>query len=262
MIESKESRLQALIVTRNRSVTAECAAAFAELSVDWIMLEELSHAVRCIADERFDFVVLDLDSADGSSLLSQTFESGKALQSVFFAITAGQPDSELLSHCYKHGVFYPVRPGSVRYDIYRSLPLAERLSLLHCENQEQSSNSDEPGITIREISSSSTSSALLSELKVTASYAARLLFALIVSMVRMNHSLTIPGQERIASVLSSIATMWFVEEITTNYRGIAFVSPPSAGPTYLLALSLLLWLCAKQRRVSQASATRDVVGSD
>ena len=81
------------------------------------------------------------------------------------------------------------------------------------------------------------------------------------SIVCMRHSLGIVAQEWAASLLSGVASMWFVQEVTADFRGLLNVGPPSAGPSYLLALSLLLWLCAKQRRVSNKDAAAMVQGN-
>lgn len=243
------SKFEALVYTENRAVAVRCAEAFADFPVDWMMFDESSLALEYLSKERFDYVVLDLDSGT-SSILVDVVSSGINLRSVVLALTLAPVDPGILNLCYNSQVFYPVRPSNIEEELYRSVPFAERISV-----QKQHITA---GQTCSEVIEDSAIS-LEPAIRFSALFARAMLVGKgwadsLGGVFRMKHSLSIVAQEWVSSILACIGTMWFVQEITVNFNGIEFMKPPSAGPTYLIALALLLWLCAKQRRTSKSSA--------
>jgi MYXO-CTERM domain-containing protein len=188
-------------------------------------------------------------------LLQQVCDSGAARQSVIFAVTNGGVDPEMLARCYEFGVFYPVRPGEIRANLDRSLPAAERRA-----QQRAMVVVEAPVIESEDEDVKAAMPEVVEEVIHTSKTFAWLLAAGATSIVCMRHSLGIVAQEWAASLLSAVASMWFVQEVTADFRGLLNVGPPSAGPSYLLALSLLLWLCAKRRRASNKEAAAIVHG--
>jgi hypothetical protein len=69
------------------------------------------------------------------------------------------------------------------------------------------------------------------------------------------HSLSVIAQERLASGIAALGAIWFVNDITSNFRGLTQIHPYSSYSIQLIALSVLLWLCAKQRRFSTLSVS-------
>jgi hypothetical protein len=137
-------------------------------------------------------------------------------------------------------VFYPVRPTEIEEQLYRTIPLAERLA---GERREVGA------IASPDTEEAAAENPVMKEFSWLSVLLAKTAAAAFRSIFEMKHSLGIVAQERAASLLASFGTMWFVQEITRDFRGIQFIDPPSAGPSYLMALGLLLWLCAKHRRV-------------
>jgi hypothetical protein len=213
------------------------------------MFYESSLALEYLAKERFDYVILDLDSAENASILLDAVTSGINLRSVVLAVTSSSVNPAILDFCYASRVFYPVRPVEIEEQLYRTIPLAERLASERREAVTESAAEGEPVVENSVMREFSWLSKLLAR---TATVSFRNIF-------QMKHSLGIVAQERAASLLASFGTMWFVQEITRNFRGIEFIDPPSAGPSYLMALGLLLWLCAKHRRVEERV---EAVGSE
>lgn len=253
MVEQREARFEALVYTDDSGLAASCAKSFAELPVDWVMFYQPSLALDYLSRERFDYVILDLDSADRGSILVNTLRSGAKLQGVVLAVTAGPVDPAILDLCYGASVFYPVRPAELQERLYSTMPLADRLAveapqvsaMEHtAEPEEEEQVAEPPAI------------AILVALSV---HFGRAFVRLLAGLLERKHSLGILAQERAASMLASAGSVWFVQEITSNFRGIEFVGPPSAGPSSLMALGLLLWLCAKHRRVSESQDENELV---
>jgi hypothetical protein len=240
MSQQRESRFEALVYTENSALAARCARAFAEFPADWVMFYESSLALDYLRKEQFDYLILDLDSAEKGSILIETLNSGVNLQSVVLAITSASVDPSLLDLCYASRVFYPVRPADIQEQLYRTVPLAERLAAERSAiNVSEESAEPEEEVTSASAAFSSFASGL-----------AKALATSVLNIFRMKHSLSILAQERSASLLASFGTVWYVQEITKDFRGVQFVAPPSACPSCLTALALLLWLCAKYRRIS------------
>lgn len=242
MSEQRESRFEALVYTENPALAARCARAFAEFPADWVMFYDSSFALDYLRKEQFDYLILDLDSSEKGSILIETLNSGVNLQSVVLAVTSAPVDPKLLDLCYASRVFYPVRPMDIQEQLYRTVPLAERLaanrSAVNPSGDNASPEAEKPAISA------------VAGVFVLALLFGKALALLFASVFRMKHSLGILAQERVASLLASFGSVWFVQEMTKNFKGFQFVDPPSAGPSYLIALGLLLWLCAKHRRIS------------
>ncbi|MDT8067993.1 MAG: hypothetical protein ROO76_07470 [Terriglobia bacterium] len=245
MYEQRESRFEALVYTENSSLAARCAKAFAEFPADWVMFYDSSFALEYLRKEEFDYLILDLDSAEKGSILIDTLNSGVNLHSVVMAVTSAPVDAQLLDRCYASRVFYPVRPADIQEQLYRTVPLAERLAAER--STARSSGADDAEAEAEQPAISAMAGVLVLALLV-----GKALAAFFLGVFRMKHSLGILAQERIASLLASSGSVWFVQEMTKNFRGLEFVDPPSAGPSYLIALGLLLWLCAKHRRLSKS----------
>jgi len=82
-------------------------------------------------------------------------------------------------------------------------------------------------------------------------------FTSLKDMLQNRHSLSVVAHERLASAIAAAGTMWYVNEVTDHFIGLQYIQPPSAGPTYLVAIALLLWLCAKSRRVQMDTTEVD-----
>lgn len=249
MVEQQEARFEALVYTDDSGLAARCAKSFAELPVDWVMFYQPSLALDYLSRERFDYVILDLDSADKGSILINTLRSGAKLQGVVLAITAGPVDPAILDLCYASSVFYPVRPAELQERLCSTMPLADRLAVEipqvtateHTAEPEEVESVAEPSTLV-----------IFAALSV---YFGKAFLRMLTSILGLKHSLGILAQERVASMLASAGSVWFVQEITRNFRGVEFIAPPSAGPSSVMALGLLLWLCAKHRRVSESQGT-------
>ena len=240
-----ESRFEALVYTEDRAVALRCAEAFAYFPVDWMMFDESSLALEYLSRERFDFILLDLDSAP-SSILTDVVSSGVNLHSVVLALTSAPADASMLTLCYDSQVFYPVRPSNIEEELYRSVPFAERISAQERHLRAEQTCSEEIEDSVASLEPVTRIPALLQRV----SNVSKALANSAGDVFRMKHSLSIVAQEWVSSILACIGTMWFVQEITENFTGIAFIRPPSSGPTYLIGSALLLWLCAKHRRIS------------
>ncbi|HWR16327.1 MAG TPA: hypothetical protein VN577_15975 [Terriglobales bacterium] len=254
-MRTSATNFEAFIYSATPSLAAQCTKSFNDLPANWISFKEPEVAADFLTDDRFDFVVLDLDCAQGRTLLQQLCDTGKARQSVVLAVTSGAVDASNLALCYKFGVFYPVRPSEIAANLHRSIPVAERLA------QHRTAIVREAQPATSETRPSPEMPELILELIHTSKAFAWLFARLGTSILRRKHRLGIVAQERAASLLSAVATIWFVQESTENFRGLLHLAAPSAGPTYLLALSILLWICAKQRRFTSknnvVSATRN-----
>jgi len=251
MYETTESKFEALVYTENPGLAARCARAFAEFPVDWVMFYESSLALDYLSKEPFDFVILDLDSAEKCSILLNTVHSGVNLQSVVLALTSAPVDPSTLELCYASRVFYPVHPSEVREQLYRTVPLAERLAAERTQLKRAEPSTD---AQTEELIPERFHSGQLSAVLLQVRRGGRMLLNLAGRALSKKHSLSIVAQEWAASVLAALGMMWFVQEVTEDFRGIEFISPPSAGPSYIVAVALLLWLCAKHRRVHNTSS--------
>jgi hypothetical protein len=244
--------LEAFVYTQSRAVEVRCSEAFATLPLDWTMLCDIDEASAVLARNRFHLVILDVDTPEGSAALLQMLTGDDDLPSAVLAVSSAAVDSSLLQMCYRAQVFYPVRPQQVREAICQAFPLAENLSAqidaaqrINAALQQEDETID---LVVFRKDSIDLGAAVVKSLDFTdtvRSFAA--------DVVRMKHSLSIVAHERLASVIASAGMMWYVQELTSEFTGIELINPPSAGPTYLIALSLLLWLCAKSRRASQRS---------
>ena len=242
-MHSSKNNFEIFFYSANPPLAHQYANCLVRFPANWICFNEPEIAGDFLAKHHFDFVVLDLDSADGRSLLQHLCDSGKARQSVVLAVTSESVDASSLALCYEFGIYYPVRPSEVRVHLNRSLPVADRLAQRRAARMAEA----QPTVSNAE-DFSSEMPGVLEEIIQTSKAFAWLFRSVATSILCMRHSLSIAAQEWVASLLSAVATMWFVQESTVNFRGLLNLAPPSAGPTYLFALSLLLWICAKQRR--------------
>jgi hypothetical protein len=252
MAQQGEARFEALVYTDDPGLAARCAKSFSELPLDWVMFYQPSLALDYLSRERFDYVILDLDSADKGSILINTLRAGAKLHGVILAITAGPVDPAILDICYASSVFYPVRPAELQERLYSTMPLADRLAveIPQVAKVEHASEREEESVA------APSAIAIFSALSV---HFGKAFAGFLAGVLGMRHSLDILWQERVASLLASAGSVWFVQEITRNFRGVEFIAPPSAGPSSLMALGLLLWLCAKHRRVSESQGTSVLV---
>lgn len=252
MYSEREPRFEALVYTRDRGLAARCARAFAEFPVDWVMLDEAERASNYLGKQRFDFIVLDLDSAENDPILLNILHFGVNPHGVVLAVTAGPVDPATLNLCYAAQIFYPVRPAHIEQELYRGIPLAERLlaepRTARVKVPAETVPKAEPGtISVPDVVALTKGvfSNLVPQLR---------------SAFNMRHSLSIVAQEWAASLLASIGMIWFGQEATSNFRGLQYIAPPSAGPSNIIALGVLLWLCAKHRRVAGPKVAATVEG--
>jgi hypothetical protein len=248
-MQTSHTNFEVFLYSADPVLTERYVRSLADLPVNWMSFNEPEMAGGFLATDRFDFILLDLECEGGEVLLQKLCESGAARQSVIFAVTSGAVDPEVLARCYENGVFYPVRPSEIRANLDRSLPAAERRA-----QQRAAVAVEAPVIPSVDEYAKAAIPEVVGEVIHTSKTFAWLLAAVATSIVCMRHSLGIAAQEWAASLLSGVASIWFVQEATANFRGLLNVGPPSAGPGYLLALSLLLWLCAKQRRIAKRDA--------
>lgn len=244
--------LQAFVYTQSRAVELRCSQAFATLPVDWTMLCDIGEASAVLARNRFHLVILDVDTPEGSAALLQMLTADDDLPSAVLAVSSAAVDSCLLQMCYSAQVFYPVRPQQLEEAICQAFPLAQSLwaqteaeRRINAALQQEVAPDD---LVVFRKDAIDLGAAVVKSLEfgdTVRSFAA--------NVIRMKHSLSIIAHERLASVLASAGMMWYVQEVTSDFSGIEMINPPSPGPTYLIALSLLLWLCAKSRRVSDKS---------
>lgn len=250
---------EALVYTQDRAVEISCAKAFVELGLDWMMLREADRIPGLLSTNRFDFVVFDVDTPEGISLLAEVVTDNEELRSVVLAVSSAPADASLLQLCYRSQVYYPVRPRDIEADMQSALCFAETL---HVQTPAATSKSAAPKnmepqpIVVDEPRSVAVEPKVFRDgfidlgallLKANKARVATLSFCQ--DLIRMRHSLSIVAQERAASGIASAGMMWYVHEVTSTFVGIQFIDPPSQGPTYLVALSVLLWLCAKSRRL-------------
>ena len=242
-----ERNLEALIFSDDKKVSARCAEAFSELPVDWVNTEDPSMASQLLTSTNFDFVILDLDSPSGTALLPRVRPNSADRQhAVVLAITGGGIDADILEMSYESLIFYPVRPEQICSEVHRALPLAERISkhirpVVH-QTHRSLSRFETIGEAARNLSHRA--QALLSKTGAWISDAVK---------VETRHSLSIVGQERAASLISAAGTIWYVHEITRDWTRLAFLVP-SVAPTELIGVAVLLWLCAKQRRLMETES--------
>lgn len=247
MSQQRESRFEALIYTENPALAARLTRAIAEFPADWVMFYESSLTLDYLRKEQFDYLILDLDAAEKGSILIDTLNSGVNLNNVVLAVTSAPVDPALLDLCYASRVFYPVRPADIQEQLYRTVPLAERLASERSARHEAENMEPEAEGSPAKVSAIAGVASL-------AVMVGKALALFLLGVFQMKHSLSILAQERIASLLASFGSVWFVQEMTKEFRGLEFVAPPSPGPSSLIALGLLLWLCAKYRRVATPEA--------
>jgi response regulator RpfG family c-di-GMP phosphodiesterase len=247
MTAPHDRNLEALIYSDDQWISARCAEAFAELPVDWVRTEDSTMASKLLSTSSFDFVILDLDSPLATALLPQVrTDSSDRRHAVVLGITGGGIDADILEMSYESLIFYPVRPEQICSEVHRAMPLAERVSKhihLPVESSENSNDLEASGPTLID--------GLHSVARMLATKSAeqfRKLFAHF-SKQEMRHSLSIVAQERAASLISAAGTIWYVHEITRDWTRLAFLVP-ATGPTQLIGVATLLWLCAKYRRAT------------
>src|SRR4051794_20689531 len=115
--------LEALIYSKSRSVSSQCAAAFAEIPVDWVRVDDPQFAEALLNSSSYDFVLLDLDSEYGTSLLPDVrTDSNCRRHGVIVAITNLATDADVLKMSYESLIFYPVRPKDICSEVHRGLP--------------------------------------------------------------------------------------------------------------------------------------------
>lgn len=225
-------RLKALVYSSNKELALQCSESFKDLPVDWVEQDNKSSAADLLTKAHFRFVLLDLRSSGGAALLESLRAAGIS-RTIVLVISSAPIDPTVLQMCYKSQFFYPVRPGDIRDQLCRAIALAElssaRDSSVPIEGELVSLEGASPSAVV-----------LLRD---------RMLHRF-ARVLRMQHSLSIAAHERLASLLAVAGAIWLAGDIHANFKGLASIGSPSAGPTYLVALSVLLWLCAKSRRVS------------
>jgi hypothetical protein len=246
----QDRNLEALIFSDDQWVSARCAEAFAELPVDWVKTEDPAMASQLLSSSNFDFVILDLDSPCGTTMLPKVRPHSTDRQhSVVLGITGGGIDADILEMSYESLIFYPVRPEQICSEVHRAMPLAERISARIKSNRELSveDESEFAGLSLFAALHDVSRTLLAKSISFLTSF----------SKKNMQHSLSIVWQERAASLISAAGTIWYVHEITTDYSKLAFLVP-STGPTELIGVAVLLWLCAKYRRIAETNALQPV----
>lgn len=250
---------EALVYTQNRAVEISCAKAFVELGLDWAMLRDAESVPDLLRTNRFDFILLDVDTPEGVSFLAELIGDSNELCSVVLAVSSAAADASLLQLCYRSQVYYPVRPRDIEADLQSALGFAESLQpqkpVALPENIAPVSPIDkEPRYDATHTKVFREGFIDLGALLLKAGKAGVVTLSFCHDMMRMRHSLSVVAQERAASGIASAGMMWYVHEVTSAFAGLELIDPPSQGPTYLVALSVLLWLCAKSRRVRTPAA--------
>jgi hypothetical protein len=236
-------KFEAIVYSQSRVVAARCAKAFAELPLDWVLPLESCLASDYLSRQRFDFVVIDLDAPEGPSILDLLI-STRALHGAVFAITAGRVEAATLARCYDLQISYPTRPEEIIDELHRALPLAERLSAAASRPRPEGVSEGLLPSPEEELVGVGFGSAFLSQLKSKPMQWLDALFS-------MSHSFSVLAHERFACGMASVGAIWFVESLTQNFRGVASMGPPPPGPAEMIAISVLLWLSAKYRRILQ-----------
>lgn len=218
----RERNFEALIYSENRPIVTQSCAAFAEMPLDWIALDDAELAKSFLAKEQFDLILLDLDSPKALSLLDHV-TINRSRQGIVFAISANPADPSISQWCRESEVIYPVGPDEIgRY-------LAQQELLSSRQDEHDLANSPLGFFSFV----TATGNKLLDRVG---------------KLSLRQHSLSVIAQERLACAIAALGTIWFVNDITSNFRGFTEIHPYSLGSTQLIGLSLLLWLCAKQRR--------------
>ncbi len=245
MKEFGDKRFEALVYSKNRTIMSECCKAFAELPIDWVAFDDEDLLVDYLSKEQFQIVLLDLDCSEGAALLNFLNSAGTS-NPIVLVISNAPIDPGVLELCYKSEFFYPVRPSDIEDQLSRAVSLSEVFSA-----QDYSGT-----IELRSISQQTTTSpALIQNLSLNKlRYGLSSILYRLSSVFRMQHSLSVVAQERVASGMSAAGAIWLVNDVLGNFRGFAFMGPPSVGPMELIALSVLLWICAKNRRALTESS--------
>jgi hypothetical protein len=244
---------EAFVYTTNRAIATWCAKAFSELPIDWIMIDEPRIATQYCADVHFDVFILDIDSPHGAAIL-KTLCTGANLGSVVLAVTSEVVDPDILDLSYKSQFFYPVRPTRIEEQLHQAMPLVERLYASRPPRVAPKPAEDGleeiecPAVTgpVRESNPVGRSLLWMTDVAGKLGKATAALFA---NMFSMRHSLSTVWQERVASGIAAWGAIWLVYELTKDFHGLEYLDAPPNGPSYLIALASLLWLCAKHRRV-------------
>lgn len=251
----QDRNLEAFIFSDDRRVSARCAEAFAELPVDWVKTEDPEMARQLLRNSNFDFVLLDLDAPSGTALLPRVRpESTDRQHAVVLGITNGGIDADILEMSYESLIFYPVRPDQICSEVHRALPLAERIAT---RMKQSSENPNE--VSVGETRSHSIVDLLRAftrKVRLNSRALANLKLSKLIGL-GTRHSLSIVGQERAASLISAAGTIWYVHEVTRDWTRLAFLVP-AVGPTELIGVAVLLWLCAKHRRHLEKSSLVEV----
>ncbi len=244
---------EALICTPSRTVAALCAVALADLPIDWIMADSSQQAKRYLARDEFDFVLIDFESEDAEDLLL----SSAAANSLVLVMTSRPVDARILCLSHEYRFYYPVRPAEVPALMQSLATLADNLA------------SKVPVQTILPSPARTAGRDLPSRSGVQHAASKREWIASLEGETVqdsskqkfMQHSLSITTQERVASIIAAIGSIWYVQQITGDFRGLQVLGPPAPGPIELIVVALLLWICAKHRRVlrQQQPATPSAV---
>ena len=238
-------KLDAIVYSQSRVIAARCAKAFAELPLDWVMPLEPRIASEYLSRQRFDFVLIDLDAPEGQFIL-EVLISTRTLHGAVFAITAGRVDAATLARCYNLQIFYPTRPDEIIGEFHRALPLAERLSVATSRQLTAAASEASLPSQEEELVRVGVGSAFLAQMKINPVKWLDALF-------RMNHSFSVLAHERFACGIAAVGTIWFVESLAQSFGGFVSMGPPPPGPAEMIAISVLLWISAKHRRISQNS---------
>ncbi len=244
---------EALVYTTDRFVAARCAEAFAALPVDWTIVDDPGKAAEFAVSGMYDFLLIDLDSPLGSTMLA--LAEDEKCNAVLFGITQGGVDPDLLEMSYHSLIFYPVRIEGLLSELHRAFPLAERMAAKRMARPVMApvASTETVAEPVRE------TVANRSALRVPVPRGWRSLIGNALEAIKNNdlrrpsrYALSIIWQERLASMVSAFGMIWYIHEITKDWTKLAFLIPPTPGPGELIGLSVLLWLCAKHRRVAES----------
>lgn len=243
VLQEKPS-FEALVYTTNRFVAASCARAFADMPIDWSLIDDPRKVAECAHSGRYDFLLIDLDSPLGTTLL--TLADDEKRRMVLFGITQGGIDADILEMSYESLIFYPVRIDGLVSELHRAMPLAERMGQRPAPRP----------IAQPEPAPESAGSHSTLRLPVPRGWTS--LARNFVERLRAidfsqpsRYLLSIVWQERVSSSIAAAGAIWYIHEITRDWSKWAFLLPPTPGPAELIGVAVLLWLCAKHRRVSQ-----------
>lgn len=253
MTNEGENQFEALVYSNNRETILRCCRAFTDIPLNWMTLDSADLASSYLTRERFDFVLLDLDSPEGPSILRR-MGAKKSPHGAVLAISGGEIDSRVLELCYKSQFFYPVRPDEIESHLERAVQLVEgssvatesRVQVPPSINAKQRELLSDSHFDHGHEAPKSKRAAILPQMMEMGGK----LVGSLGDLFRNQHSLSVVAQERAASAMAALGAIWFVNIVTTNFTEVAKMGPPPSGPLELIGLSVLLWLCAKHRRVA------------